>query len=134
MTNNSSTSGATTDAATPTTPDRSDHRLSSRSVDVVFEILANTRRRHALSMLAEADHAVSIDELVEQLASWEADGDELSEVERQQLAASLHHTHLPKLADFGFIEYDDRTRTARWRRQPEFMRACLEQALEWERL
>lgn len=133
MTNNSSTSGTITGSPTPT-PDRDDARLSSRSVDVVFEILANTRRRHALSMLAEAEGAISMGELVDQLATWEAGDGEMSRVERQQLAASLHHTHLPKLADYGFVEYDERTRTVRWRRQPEFMRACLEQALEWERL
>lgn len=131
MTSNSSTSGAITDTTPQPAPGRDDPRLSSRSIDVILEILSNRRRRHVLSVLSAAENAVSVTDLVDQLSEWEGDG-EASEIERQQLAASLHHTHLPKLADYGFIRYDDQNRTVSWRRQPEFMRACIEQALEWE--
>lgn len=36
-------------------------------------------------------------------------------MERDQLAVKLVHSHLPKLAEYGVIEYDPRSGTVRYR-------------------
>lgn len=77
-----------------------DHSL----VDGIFDSLAARRRREVLHYLlnAEAEQA-SFDTLVDYVVEAETHS---PASDRGAVAASLHHQHLPKLADEGLIDYD----------------------------
>ncbi|WP_394742282.1 DUF7344 domain-containing protein [Natronococcus roseus] len=70
------------------------------------------RRRVALEILAEYTEPFGLDELAVAIANREAelkaDGEERPSVE--QVAVTLHHAHLPRLADAGVIEYEPESR------------------------
>lgn len=77
--------------------------------DVVFDALRNPRRQFALAYLQQQDRPVTLTELARKLTAWEV-GVSLSEIEEdrvEQVQVSLHQTHLPKLANFGLVEYTD---------------------------
>ncbi|WP_425433275.1 DUF7344 domain-containing protein [Haloarcula nitratireducens] len=77
-----------------------------------FELLANKRRRSILSYLQSVDDdMVKLPELTELLAEQavKCDSDRY-----ESIAISLHHTHLPKLAENEFLEYDTQCRTIRY--------------------
>ena len=79
---------------------------STLSLDVAFDILADGRRRAVLSYLIQDERQADLDELATHISAVEptvADG---------QAATTLHHLHLPKLADAGLISYDSEQRTA----------------------
>lgn len=75
--------------------------LSERGRD---ELLVASRRRVALAILDERTEPLEIDELAAAIAKREAD--EAVSVER--IAIMLHHTHLPRIADAGVVDYDPR--------------------------
>ncbi|MBX0298227.1 DUF7344 domain-containing protein [Haloarcula nitratireducens] len=67
--------------------------------DTTFDALANEHRRHLLVALLDEtsqDAAVHADETVEAGALQT----------KQQVRTAMYHSHLPKLADYGFIEWD----------------------------
>ena len=72
------------------------------------ELLLADRRRVALVILAERTDPFGIDELAAAVArretELEADGDEMPSVER--IAITLHHNHLPRIADANLVDYD----------------------------
>jgi DNA-binding transcriptional ArsR family regulator len=79
-----------------------EHQLSR---DLVFATLSNARRRYVLHYLKRHDEPATIRQLAEQIAAWE-NGTPMPEVtykQRKRVYTSLHQTHLPKLADAGFI-------------------------------
>lgn len=80
------------------------------SLETTFELLANERRRDVLGHLRERV-AMPTDELVDRVAADEhgTTAEALTRSERRYTAASLHHADLPKLADAGLIQYDERT-------------------------
>lgn len=68
-----------------------------------FRLLSSSRRRNVLKLLAETDGVTSIEDISEQLASnhpKDTTGD---------IKTSLHHNHLPRLASWGAVEYDQRS-------------------------
>ncbi len=70
-----------------------------------FGVLSERERQYAVHYLAENDVA-SLGELAESIARH---GDVPDDAER--IAVALHHSHLPKLATVGLVEYDPATRT-----------------------
>jgi len=66
--------------------------------DATLDALADRRRRSALEHAARADEPIGLDALTDRVA--ESDDD------RDDLAIDLHHRHLPKLDDAGFLGYD----------------------------
>ncbi|WP_255196252.1 DUF7344 domain-containing protein [Halorarius litoreus] len=78
------------------------------SLDNVFGILSNERRRHVLWFLAEQDGPVSLRELSEYVAAIENDKPvaQLSSQERKRVYVGLYQGHLPKMDDLSFIEYN----------------------------
>lgn len=88
------------------------------SVDTVFELLQNERRRYLLYCLdQDADEVVSVDELTAMILDRErqlSDGAGASnDSSERRVRSSLHHNHLPRLEDVGLIEYDPRSETVR---------------------
>lgn len=80
---------------------------SNPSLDETLAALADARRRAVLQFLdAQADGVASVAELVRHLdAQQRATGREQAAAP-ERVEAELHHTHLPKLADHGLVEYD----------------------------
>jgi len=78
------------------------------SLDVVFEVLKNQRRRHVLRYLREEEGVVSLGDLAEYIAAKENDKTvaELSSKERKRVYVGLYQCHLPKMDDMGIVSYN----------------------------
>jgi hypothetical protein len=78
------------------------------SLDVVFEVLKNQRRRRVLRYLRDDDDVVSLGELAEHIAALENDKTvaELSSKERKRVYVGLYQCHLPKMDDMGIVTYN----------------------------
>ena len=77
------------------------------SRDEVFTALSNRRRRHVIRYLKSHDAEARVRDIAEQLAAWENDVEipEVTYKQRKRVYTALHQSHLPKLADSGFIDY-----------------------------
>ncbi|QSW99394.1 DUF7344 domain-containing protein [Haloterrigena alkaliphila] len=134
------TEGESTGVAAPGTP----------SLDLIFDILSNRRRRYVLYYLHEQpDGVATADEITDAVVSYQyatasADGDETAaadgddsepdlEQRRLRVQTELQHTHLPKLEDAGVIEHDNRSEAVRYWTQPS-LEEWLEHAKHKERL
>jgi hypothetical protein len=96
-----------------TNPLDTNRAVLTPSIDDVFELLSNDRRRRVCLYLQRTGVEVAtLQNLVDALATGA--GDE----ERERLAISLHHRHLPKLDQAGIVDYDPRSNTARYWGQP----------------
>ena len=69
-------------------------------------LLAAERRRLALDYLADRTGPVDVEELAGTIAAHESDQNIAGEDTVQQVAVSLHHVHLPKMAELGVIDYE----------------------------
>lgn len=75
---------------------------------ILHRLCANSRRRYVLETLGERG-TTTVEALTNEVTAWERNrrnGDTDVEVLRQQVAVSLVHAHLPKLDDYGMVEYD----------------------------
>lgn len=95
------------------------------TIDRLFEVLTDQRRRYVLYYVNETEDAVvTMDELADQLCTWERDWDNRTAQpegkHRENIRIDLHHVQLPQLADQGLIEYDTRSLT---------VRSCIEDSL-----
>ncbi|SEP94528.1 DUF7344 domain-containing protein [Natrinema salaciae] len=106
------------------------------SLDLVFELLSDSRRRYILYHLHDqSDGVATIENLTENVAALEqatergdaggksagglrADSDRGSADRRTDIQLELQHVHLPKLEDAGVIEHDRRSDTVRYWSQP----------------
>jgi hypothetical protein len=81
---------------------------STASLDVIFEILKNSRRREVLRFLRERDEQVSLGGLAEHVAAIENDTttDALTSSERKRVYVGLYQCHLPKMDDIGVVEFN----------------------------
>ncbi|USZ67905.1 hypothetical protein NGM10_14375 [Halorussus salilacus] len=79
-----------------------------RSKPTVVEAVLNRRRRYALYYLRERAGPVDLDDLVRQVAAWEAGKTpgEVARADRVAVGASLRETHLPFLAQRNIVRYD----------------------------
>lgn len=95
----------------------------------LFEVLSHSQRRFVLHYLRSADTPIDVDDLVSEVVAWEVERpvDERSAGDRDAVELSLVHTHLPKMAAAGLVDYDagrgvltptDRTDAARPHLQP----------------
>lgn len=88
-------------------------RTDGRSRDGTLSVLANERRRTVLTCMRNETDPVSLSELAERVAAAERDAPPprvaKDRVERTKI--SLHHSHLPKLAEADAVEYDTVDRT-----------------------
>lgn len=77
--------------------------------DELLEILADPRRRRALSCLSRRQTPVSREELAAAIADVEAEreGRAVGPSPERQIEIALHHAHLPRLEDAGLIERSD---------------------------
>jgi len=78
------------------------------SLDLVFEVLKNERRRRVLAYLRENDDTVSLSDVAEHIAAVENEKPEtaLSSQERKRVYVGLYQCHLPKMDDTDVIDFD----------------------------
>ncbi|PSP85562.1 hypothetical protein BRC96_02200 [Halobacteriales archaeon QS_6_64_34] len=80
------------------------------SLDLVFEILKNSRRREVIHYLRdhEADERVSLGELAEHVAAIENDTttNQLTSSQRKRVYVGLYQCHLPKMDDMGVVDFN----------------------------
>lgn len=97
-------------------PPVSDESPSGTDLDSLFEILADEQRREILVYLDHVDDGVAaFSDLIEHVAD---ESEDASSTDRDQLAVTLHHNHLPKLSDADIVEYDTRSERVRYRGGP----------------
>jgi|AntRauMinimDraft_3_1070383.scaffolds.fasta_scaffold00635_5 hypothetical protein len=70
------------------------------------KVLAAERRRVALDVLSDRSTPVDLEDLAVAIARRETDADVVDEEIVEQVAITLHHTHLPKMGELGVINYD----------------------------
>lgn len=92
------------------------------TLEVVFRCLTDPKRRFVLYYLQD-NEIVTVNELAEQVAGWESEipPEKVDAEHRERIATELVHTHLPKLADALFIEYDRRSNTIRYTDPPALL-------------
>lgn len=78
------------------------------SQDEIFDILSNERRRYILFYIKRHGGPVNLMELVRELAAREEDTtpEPVSDQAEKRVYISLYQTHIPRLEEAGFIEYD----------------------------
>jgi len=103
--------------APDTSPEAAELSIDQQSLtrDTILEVLSNQRRRFAIQYLkhqqsrhTQESDAVPIGELADQIASWENNKpiDQLTAQERKRVQNALRQFHLPKMADYGFINFN----------------------------
>lgn len=73
-----------------------------------YDVLRHPRRLRVLEVLGGYDREVSLDELVTEVHRRSASAGQDQSTDRE-IRTSLVHAHLPKLADYGVIEWDGET-------------------------
>jgi len=92
-----------TDESTDTLPSEE----ISASPAALFGVLADDRSRYALYHLVESDGPVPINVMAAKIADQERGIAESATVDaNRRVHTSLYHVKLPKLEDYGFVEYD----------------------------
>ena len=93
-------------------PSRPTIRPTTDLAEPLSVVLANPRRHHVLSALAaRPGRSASFDDLVVAVTAFDRVGrtDDSPGDSSTEVAVTLHHCHLPKLAEAGIIEdgYDE---------------------------
>jgi hypothetical protein len=82
--------------------------LADLSLDVVYDILKNTRRRRVLHLLHEDEDGTTLGDLAERIAAIENDKPrtQLDAQERKRVYVGLYQCHLPRMDDAGVVDFD----------------------------
>lgn len=84
------------------------------TIDAALELIADPYRRRVLTELMRVgDEAVELESLVDAMGTPSTAATSLISTDRQ-LRTLLRHTHLPKLAEYGVIDYDFRSGSVRY--------------------
>jgi hypothetical protein len=78
------------------------------SLDTIFDLLSEERRRYVLYYLRKESGPVPVSDLAEAVADREraSSPEEIPDEALEQIDVSLRHSHVPKATDAEFIEYD----------------------------
>jgi len=91
-------------------PDLTDSPIDGVSLDTIYEMLSNRRRRLILYYLTNSpDHRAEVGYLATQVAAWENDMpvSEVTTTERKRTYNTFQQSHLPRLQEEGFITHDE---------------------------
>ena len=97
-----------------------------------YDLLSHPLRRRVLLELPNHDNPVRLSVLADGIGGSEVPGggetghDDTADSDAVRV--ELHHSHLPKLAATGWIEYDPETRTIRYESRVEAIRSALRTA------
>jgi len=103
-------------------------------LDRAFEALEHPRRRVLLYCLREQER-IDVGELADRIAAQERENEDraqLGEAAGNVEAALIHH-HLPKLDEYGIVDFDRRSGTVRFSRPPDPLAELLDVAEGVER-
>lgn len=80
------------------------------SVDELYDVFANRRRRYAVHYLQQVDGRTDFGQMAEQIAAWEHGKarQEVTSNERKYVYSALQQRHLPKMHDIGLVEFNKR--------------------------
>lgn len=70
------------------------------------DVLASERRRTVLDVLAGRATQVDLEDLAATVAARESGVDEDDPRAVERVAVSLHHNHLPRMAELDVLDYD----------------------------
>jgi hypothetical protein len=78
------------------------------SLDDIFELLKNHRRRCVLEYLSDGDGTGSLSDIAEQIAGWENEKEPrlITSSERKRVYVGFYQSHLPKMNDMGAISFN----------------------------
>lgn len=78
------------------------------SADVLFDVLAEQRRRYVLHCLREHATSMTLSDVADEVAALEHETpvDDVPAEAVERIYLSLYHSHVPKLADANVVEYD----------------------------
>jgi DNA-binding transcriptional ArsR family regulator len=81
---------------------------STLSLDLIFEILKNQRRREVIRYLREHEQQVTLSDLAEHIAALENDTDvaSITSSQRKRVYVGLYQCHLPKMADMDIVHFN----------------------------
>lgn len=104
--------------------------------DAVFRVLSHEYRRCVLYYLSERD-SVTIEELATVVTGWararEDDVEVATPDDRREVLADLHHVHLPRIADAGFVRYDHASGEVALTAVPDLLESVLDHSLAQDR-
>lgn len=94
--------------ATPESAEDAQEPVADLSLDHVFEILKNERRRTVLQYLDEHGDTVSLSDLAEHVAAVENDTTvtQVTSNERKCVYVGLYQCHLPKMDNMDIVEFN----------------------------
>lgn len=100
------------------------------SIDDLFDVLHNGRRRRILEYLLAGEGTATAGELAEHIAAAENDTTvaALSSTERKRVYVSLYQNHLPKMDDANVVDYHDGRKTVRLEAEAETLEPYLDPA------
>jgi len=78
------------------------------SLDLIFEVLKNRRRREVIRYLREHEQQVTLSDLAEHIAALENDTDvaSITSSQRKRVYVGLYQCHLPKMADMEIVHFN----------------------------
>jgi len=81
---------------------------SKLSLDKMYELLKNRRRRDVLAYLRTHDGEGTLSDIAEQIAAWEnsIEVSQLSSTQRKRVYIGLYQAHLPKMDSARVIDFD----------------------------
>jgi hypothetical protein len=89
--------------------------MTDHDLDRCLQLVADQHRRRIIHHLRhEANGTTTFDDLVEQISSRASDSKNGPPEDREELAIQLQHSHLPKLADYGVVEFEHTTGAVRY--------------------
>jgi hypothetical protein len=89
--------------------------MTNHSLDACLRLVADRHRRRVIHHLRRgADGATTFDALVDRMHGRAPDAKNGPPRDREDLATRLHHNHLPRLAEYGVVEFDHRSGVVRY--------------------
>lgn len=112
-----STTKSTTDQRDTTNSDETsdgkvesvdDERTEELSLDVIFDVLRNRRRRLVIKAIESEDGETTLSDLAERIGGIENDKppNALGAQERKRVYVGLYQCHLPRMDDADAVEFD----------------------------
>ena len=113
-------------------PDSSEQTVTdeSPSLDLIFGILKNGRRRRVIKYLRDAEGEVTLSDLAEHIAAIENDTTpaQRTSSQRKCVYVGLYQCHLPKMDDAGVIEYNQARGLVRRTDQAQYFEQYLDRS------
>jgi hypothetical protein len=92
--------------------------MPTNGLDACFGLVADRRRREIIQQLRHNGNGeTTAGDIVDRLYGSEQAAGKDRRPGREELAIQVYHTHLPKLADFGVVDYEPERGTVHY--QPD---------------